>query len=115
MKGGVDLLDLLPGHAQGIGPPALRPGDPSRQPTQPLRQPPRIEALADEKGGDARWAVSQLDVIDPPPALTVAVEELLVHQAVEDEALALLFHPPPPFVISSKGMAAIASVTMTAK
>src|SRR4051812_35488548 len=82
LDGGADLIDLLPGNAQGVGAPALGSGQTTRERAQSLRQSARIERLADQERRDPRRISAQLDVVDPPAASPFGVEDLLVEQAV---------------------------------
>src|SRR5882672_6077830 len=115
MDRGVDFVDLLPGNAQCVRPPALGPGKPAGEAAQPLWKAARIQALADQQGGDAGRAPLQLDVVDTAAAAAFGVEDLLVEQPVRDEDRIAVVHPPPPLVINSKGTAAIARMMITTK
>ena len=85
-------------------------------PPQPAAgKAPRVEGLADQERAHPRWAAAQLEVVDAPAAAPIAVEDLLVEQAVGDEERLAGIHPPPPLVIISSGIAAIARRTITPK
>src|SRR5205085_7479946 len=97
----VDVLHLRPGDPDDVVADQLLSEQAAPQVAQPAGEPGRPGTVAAQDAGHvhrlARTAL-ELQVVDPPAAAAVDVDQLGVEQAVDDVDLALGHQPPPPLV-----------------